>query len=42
MWKLFFISQMSDAEMKTLVPDELSGPTADIPHRYVRAYVGAV
>lgn len=34
MWKLFFISQMSDAEMKTLLLDVLFGPTAD-PHRYV-------
>lgn len=35
MWKLFFLSQMSDAEMKTLLLDVLFGPTADIPHRYV-------
>lgn len=32
---LFFISQMSDAEMETLLLDELVGPTAHVQHRYV-------
>lgn len=33
----FFISQMSDAEMETLLLDELVGPTAHVHHRYVES-----